>query len=219
MSYVSKVALIAAATSLITGCTWVDHTFNTNFTGSGGAHQAAASTATATEQAAAPKNNDGGTFEQAEVVDAVSDFFGITAASAAALVDRAFKDNGRPTGYIRGEEVAAAVGVGVRYGEGDMTLKNGQTRHVFWQGPSVGFDSGANASKVFTLVYGMQDSDSIYQRFPGVEGAAYLVGGVGVTYQRADDITLAPMRAGVGLRAGANVGYLSYSRERSILPL
>jgi hypothetical protein len=107
----------------------------------------------------------------------------------------------------------------VRYGEGNLTLKNGATRKVFWQGPSVGFDTGANASKVFTLVYGLNDADKIYQRFPGVEGSAYFVGGVGVNYQRSGDITLAPMRAGVGLRAGANVGYLAYTRERSVVPL
>lgn len=159
------------------------------------------------------------TYEQSEIVDAVADFFGITAGAAGQVVERAFRDNGRPVGYIRGEEVSAAVGVGVKYGEGDLRLKNGQTRKVFWQGPSVGFDGGANASKVLTLVYGLSDSDKIYQRFPGVEGSAYFVGGVGVNYQRANNITLAPMRAGVGLRAGANVGYSSYTRERNLLPL
>ncbi len=159
------------------------------------------------------------TYEQDEIVAAVSDFFGITAAAASEVVERAFRDNGRPSGYIKGEEVSAALGLGVKYGEGNMQLKNGQARKVFWQGPSIGFDTGANASKVFTLVYGLADSDKIYQRFPGVEGSAYFVGGLGVSYQRADDITLAPMRAGVGLRAGANVGYSAYSRERNVLPL
>ncbi len=159
------------------------------------------------------------TYEQGEIVAAVSEFFGIAAEAAGELVERVFRENGRPTGYIRGEEISAAIGIGVRYGEGNLQLKNGQNRKVFWQGPSVGFDSGANASKVFTLVYGLSNSDTIYQRFPGVEGSAYLVGGVGVNYQRADNITLVPMRAGVGLRAGANVGYLAYSRERNILPL
>ena len=159
------------------------------------------------------------TYEQSEIVSAVSDFFGITAEAAGQLVERVFRENGRPSGYIRGSEGAAALGVGVRYGEGDLRLKNVQTQKVFWQGPSIGFDTGANASKVFTLVYGLRDSTKIFQRFPGVEGSAYLVGGVGVNYQRADDITLAPMRAGVGLRAGANVGYLAYTRERHILPL
>jgi hypothetical protein len=159
------------------------------------------------------------TYEQDEIVASVAEFFGITAEAAAEVVERAFRDNGRPTGFIRGEELSAALGVGVRYGEGNMQLKNGQARKVFWQGPSIGFDTGANASKVFTLVYGLADSEKIYQRFPGVEGSAYLVGGLGVSYQRADNITLAPLRAGVGLRAGANVGYQAYSRERNIIPL
>ena len=175
--------------------------------------------AAAKAPAASARAQTSDTYEQGEIVPAVADFFGITAEAAGQLVERVFRENGRPTGYIRGSEGSAALGVGVRYGEGDLRLKNGQTQKVFWQGPSIGFDTGANASKVFTLVYGMRDSTKMFQRYPGVEGSAYLVGGVGVNYQRADDITLAPMRAGVGLRAGANVGYLAYTRERHILPL
>ena len=87
-----------------------------------------------------------------------------------------------------------------------------------WQGPSIGLDTGGNASRVFTLVYNLRDPERVYQRFPGVEGSAYLVAGMGVNYQRADGITLAPIRSGVGLRAGANVGYLAYSRQRNWLP-
>jgi hypothetical protein len=175
-----------------------------------GANTSATNTATSATQA---------TYEQNEVVDAVADFFGITSQAAGQVVERAFRENGRPVGYIRGEEIAAAAGVGVRYGEGDLRMKNGQSRKVFWQGPSVGFDAGGNASKVFTLVYDLNDPEKIYQRFPGVEGSAYFIGGIGVNYQRSGGVTLAPMRAGVGLRAGANVGYLSYTKERSILPL
>jgi hypothetical protein len=158
------------------------------------------------------------TYTEQEIVDAVADFFGITAEAAGEVVARVFAENGQPTGFIRGEEVSGAIGVGVRYGEGELIMRNGATRKVYWQGPSVGFDTGANASKVFTLVYGTNDADRIFQRFPGVEGSAYFVAGVGVNLQRADDITLAPMRAGVGLRTGVNVGYLSYTRERSVLP-
>ena len=97
-------------------------------------------------------------------------------------------------------------------------MKNGGTQKVYWQGPSVGFDGGADVSKVFTLVYGLNQSESIYQRFPGVDGSAYLVAGMAIDYQRANGITLAPVRSGVGLRLGANVGYTSYTRTRSILP-
>ena len=108
--------------------------------------------------------------------------------------------------------------MGLRYGKGLLYMKNRQPETVYWQGPSIGWDLGGNASRVFTLCYALQRPEEIYQRFPGVEGSAYLIGGMGVNYQRGDDITLAPIRAGVGLRLGANLGYLAYSRKRHILP-
>lgn len=159
------------------------------------------------------------TYSRDEIVEATSDFFGVTAEAAASALERVFSDLGRPVGYIAGEEVSGAAGVGLRYGEGYLTLK-GQpgSQKVYWTGPSIGFDAGGNASRVFTLVYNLNDVDRLYQRFPGVDGSAYFVAGMGVNYQRADDITLAPIRSGVGLRAGANVGYLAYSRERNWLP-
>ena len=158
-------------------------------------------------------------YSREEIVEAASDFFGVTAEAAASALERVFSDLGRPVGYIAGEEVSAAAGVGLRYGEGYLTLKGDpDTTKVYWTGPSIGFDAGGNASRVFTLVYDLRDVDRLYQRFPGVEGSAYFVAGLGVTYQRADDITLAPIRSGVGLRAGANVGYLAYSRRRNWIP-
>jgi len=158
------------------------------------------------------------TYSRSEIVDNVSDFFGVGAEKAGGVVERVFKDNGRPTGYIAGEEASGAITVGARYGRGLLYMKGKPPVEVFWQGPSLGFDLGGNASRVFTLCYNLQYPDAIFQRFPGVEGSAYLIGGMGVNYQRADDITLAPIRAGVGLRLGANLGYLSYSRKRNILP-
>ncbi len=98
-------------------------------------------------------------------------------------------------------------------------MKDGRSIPVYWQGPTVGFDVGAEAGKVFTLVYGLENPDYIYRRFPGVDGSAYLVAGMAVNVQRANGITLAPVRAGVGLRLGANIGYTSYTRKRSIIPL
>jgi len=160
----------------------------------------------------------GETYTQDEVVTAVEDWLGVSAETAGSIVEKVFSDLGRPNGYIQGGEGAGAIGIGLRYGDGTLVTKTGQSLKVFWQGPSIGFDTGANASKVFTLVYGLPSADSIFRRFPGVEGSAYFFGGVGVNYQRADDITLAPMRVGVGFRAGANIGYLAYSRERNILP-
>ena len=161
---------------------------------------------------------DDETFSENEIVEAVAEFFGVTAEAAGAAVEKIFEDHGRPNAIIKGEEVSGAVGVGLRYGEGRLRMKSGAARKVFWQGPSGGFDAGANASKVFTLVYNLPNADAIYRRFPGVEGSAYFIGGIGVNYQKAENITLAPMRAGVGFRLGANIGYLSYSKKRKWLP-
>jgi hypothetical protein len=159
------------------------------------------------------------TYSEPEIVSAVSGFFGMTAQAAGEAVARIFKDNGRPNGYIKGNEGAGAVGVGLRYGKGVLyTKRGGRGPAVYWQGPSIGFDAGGNASKVFTLVYHLPRTSAIYQRFPGVEGSYYFVAGLGINYQRADGITLAPMRAGVGFRAGANIGYLAYTKTRHILP-
>jgi hypothetical protein len=153
-----------------------------------------------------------------EIVNSVSDFLGVTAESAGAAVERIFAKNGRPTAYIAGNEGSGAFVVGARYGKGLLYMKGREPMEVYWQGPSVGFDTGGNASRVFTLCYDLDDPNEIFQRFPGVEGTAYFIGGIGVNYQQAGGITLAPMRAGVGFRLGANVGYLSYSRKRNILP-
>lgn len=159
------------------------------------------------------------TYSREELVNSVSDFLGVTAEAAGAAIERIFRDNGRPTGYVAGEEVSAAFTIGLRYGKGLLYMKNRETQKVFWQGPSIGFDLRANGSRCFTLCYNLQYPDAIYRRFPGVEGSAYLIAGMGVNYQRAEDIVLAPMRAGVGLGAGVNVGYLAYSRHRNWIPL
>jgi len=158
------------------------------------------------------------TYSDDEILGAVSNFFGVTAEAAGGAVESVFKKNGRPTAYIAGEEGSGALVLGVRYGRGLLYMKGREPIEVYWQGPSAGWDWGLNASRVFTLCYNLMVPEAIFQRFPGVEGTAYLVGGLGVNYQRADDITLAPIRAGVGLRLGANVGYLSYSRKRNVLP-
>ncbi len=158
------------------------------------------------------------TYSRDELAAQVSDFFGVTAEAAGGIIQRVFADNGQPTGYIAGQEGSGALTVGARYGNGLLYMKNRPTTEVFWQGPTVGWDVGGNASRVFTLVYGLNTPDQVFQRFPGVEGTAYLIGGMGVNYQRGGGVTLAPIRAGVGLRLGANIGYLSYSRKRNYFP-
>lgn len=156
-----------------------------------------------------------------ELIAAGSRELGIAAEAIGGVIERIFADQGdRPTAYIAGEEASAALAVGARYGRGALHMKDlSASQEVFWQGASIGWDIGGNGSRVFTLVYGLNHPDMIYRRFPGVEGTAYFVGGVGVNYQQADGIILAPIRTGVGLRLGANVGTMSYSRQRNYLPL
>jgi len=158
------------------------------------------------------------TYSQNEIVNAIVGFFGVTAKAAAGIVDHVFADLGRPNAYIAGEEASGAIAVGLRYGKGSMHRKGYKNLLVYWQGPSIGFDIGGNASRTFTLVYQIRRQEEIFQRFPGVEGTAYYVAGMGVNYQRSGRISLAPIRAGVGFRAGINIGYLSYTRERDLLP-
>jgi hypothetical protein len=153
-----------------------------------------------------------------EMVNNVSDFLGVTAEAAGGAVERVFKSNGRPTAYIAGEEGSGAFAVGARYGRGLLYMKGREPTQVYWRGPSVGWDFGGNASRVFTLCYMLEDPRDIFQRFPGVEGSAYFIGGLGVNYQRTDEIVLAPIRAGVGFRLGANIGYLAYSPKRNLIP-
>lgn len=181
---------------------------------------AAAAFALAAPAASAAQNNDNDTYSRNEIVQAVSDFFGVTTEAAAKAVEYVFRKHGRPNGYIVGSEGSGAVVIGVRYGEGDLYFKHRRRGvKVYWQGPSVGFDVGANASKCFTLVYNLPNEEKLFQRYPGVEGTYYFIAGIGINYQQSGRTILAPMRTGVGVRAGVNAGYLSYSRERSWVPL
>jgi hypothetical protein len=157
-------------------------------------------------------------FSQNEVVQAASGFFGTTTEAAAKAVQRVFADQGLPDAYIKGDEGSGAVVLGLRYGQGWLIRKNAPPMQVYWQGPSVGFDFGANASKAFMLIYDLRNSDRLFQKFPGVEGSYYLIAGIGVNYMRANNITLAPMRTGVGLRAGVNAGYVTFTRQATMNP-
>lgn len=158
-------------------------------------------------------------YNESELVTAISDHLGVTAESAASTIERLFKNQGRPVGYITGEEGGGALIFGAKYGKGTLWMKDGRTQKVYWQGPTVGVDAGAEVSRVFTLVYDLEDTDDIFRRFPGVDGSAYLVAGMAVHYQRANGITLAPVRAGAGLRLGASIGYTSFTRKRGLIPI
>jgi hypothetical protein len=152
-----------------------------------------------------------GTFSSSEIVDTGHRFFGNVSEGLAKVVEHAFNRNGSPTGYILGEEGSGALIAGLRYGEGVLYTKGYPAQKLYWQGPSLGYDIGANGSKVMTLVYNLHYTPQIFERFAGVDGSAYLIGGVGITFQQHDDVILAPIRAGLGLRLGANVGYLKYT--------
>lgn len=178
----------------------------------------AASVALSCPIQAALAAEDEGTYDEDSILKAATDFFGATTEGLAKVIEKAFKEQGRPNAYIKGEEAGAAITVGLRYGDGELITKAGGSARVYWAGPSIGFDLGANAAKVFTLVYRLPQIGAIYQRFPGVDGSLYYIGGAGINYQRLNGITLAPIRLGVGLRAGASVGYIHYRREKSINP-
>ena len=176
-----------------------------------------AAPAGAAEEQKDQKDKD--TYSQDTVIKDATDFFGKGAESIAKVIEKAFKDNGRPNGYIKGEEASGAFVVGLRYGDGTLTLKNKGNWKVNWQGPSIGFDVGADASKVFVLVYNLQKVDDIFQRFPAVDGSLYFVAGTSLNYHQSSNIILAPIRLGVGLRFGINVGYMHYTRTKSWNPL
>jgi hypothetical protein len=165
-----------------------------------------------------PSDADKNTYDQDSILKDAADFFGQSTEGLAKVVEKVFKEQGRPNGYIKGKEASGAITVGLRYGDGTLQLKNGGSRKVFWQGPSIGFDVGGNASKVFILVYHLPNSEKLFQRFPSVDGSFYYIAGVGVNYQERDRIILAPIRLGVGLRAGASIGYMHYSKKKTLNP-
>lgn len=154
-----------------------------------------------------------------EITNAGANFFGITTEAMAKGVQHVFGDLGQPDAYIKGDEGSGAFVVGFRYGSGWLVRKTREPMQVYWRGPSIGFDVGGNASKCFTLVYNLREDRRLFQRFPGVEGSFYLVAGLGINYQRSGGVTLAPMRTGVGLRAGVNAQYQAYTDRRDWFPL
>jgi hypothetical protein len=153
------------------------------------------------------------TYTTEEIVSKGHQFFGKASRGIGEAIEYLFQSQGEPTAYIVGEEGSGAVIGGLRFGEGTIYYKDGTTQRIYWQGPSVGFDFGGNGSRTMVLVYNSDSPRELYKRFIGVEGSAYLVGGIGVNLQKYRNITLAPIRTGVGARFGANVGYLKYSRN------
>ena len=167
----------------------------------------------------ADDNASDDTFTPNEIVQAGADFFGISTEVMAKAVQHVFQDLGQPDAYIKGDEGSGAFIVGLRYGSGWLIRKGIEPQKVYWKGPSVGFDFGGNGSKVFTLVYNLRDDHRLFQRYPGVEGSFYFVAGLGVNYMRSGGVTLAPMRTGLGWRAGVNAHYQVYTDSRDWFPL
>lgn len=152
---------------------------------------------------------DGYTIE--EIKEATRGVFGAISTNLAAVIEHAFANSGRPSAYILGQEGGGAFLAGLRYGEGTLYLRQGGSSKVYWHGPSVGYDFGAAGSRTLFLVYRLREREGLFRRFTGIDGSAYLVGGVGLTYLQGGDVIMAPIRSGLGLRLGANIGYLRFS--------
>jgi hypothetical protein len=154
---------------------------------------------------------DANTYGPDELVGAGHRFFGNVSRGLASVIERAVSQWGLPNGYVLGEEGSGAFVAGLRYGEGTLYTKNAGDLRVYWQGPSVGFDWGGDGARTMTLVYNLPATSAIYQRFVGIDGSAYIIGGFGMTALTANNIVLVPIRSGLGLRLGANIGYLKYT--------
>jgi hypothetical protein len=158
------------------------------------------------------------TYHKDDLIGAAEGVFGKGAAGLAGILERILADQGEPNAYIAGREAALALVVGLRYGSGTMKHAVEGERPVYWTGPSIGFDAGGDATKVFTLVYNLYDSQDLYRRYPQAEGRAYFVGGFSATYLRRGSVVLIPVRLGVGARLGVNIGYMKFSEKARWVP-
>jgi hypothetical protein len=165
---------------------------------------------------AQPQRSD--TFSPDEIVGAGHKFFGTVSRGLAQVVEKAVSRWGQPNGYVLGQEGSGAFIVGLRYGDGTLYTKNAGDRRVFWEGPSIGFDTGGEGARTMMLVYNLPHTDAIYQRFGGVDGSAYFIGGFGMTALTASNIVVVPIRSGVGFRLGANIGYLKFTPKATWNP-
>ena len=163
-----------------------------------------------------PQRKD--TFGPDEIVREGHRFFGTVSRGLAQVVEAAFSKWGEPNGYVLGQEGSGAFVVGLRYGDGKLFTRNAGDRRVFWEGPSVGFDTGGEGARTMMLIYSLPATDAIYQRFAGIDGSAYFIGGFGMTALTANNIVVVPIRSGVGLRLGANIGYLKFTPKATWNP-
>lgn len=173
-------------------------------------------TVLATNKAAVAQSSEH--YSSQEVLNAGHNFFGATSGNVAAAFEKTFAKYGLPNGYILGEEASGAFIGGLRYGEGSLFTKNAGDHKVFWQGPSIGWDYGADGNRTMMLVYNLPDVDTLYKRYGGVSGSAYAVGGIGVTALTRRGVHLIPIKTGVGARLGVNIGYLKLRKTPRINP-
>ncbi len=157
-------------------------------------------------------------YPEEEVYREAKEFFDTGAKELSDVLAKVLKDKGAPTAIIKGTEAGGAIGIGVRYGNGQFGYRGAGGRRVYWQGPSIGFDAGANVVKVFALVYGLSNTNELFQRFPGVEGSLYFVGGFGMNYVQSGNIAIAPVRFGVGWRQGLSISYMNFSAKKRLNP-
>jgi hypothetical protein len=157
-------------------------------------------------------------YRSEELLNAGHRFFGNVSRGLASVIERAVSQWGLPNGYILGEEGSGAIVAGLRYGEGTLYTKNAGDLRVYWQGPSLGFDWGGDGARTMTLVYNLPATNAIYQRFGGIDGSAYIIGGFGMTALTSNNIVLVPIRSGLGLRLGANIGYLKFTQSATWNP-
>lgn len=158
------------------------------------------------------------TYREDDLIGAAEGVFGKGAEGVAKMIRKLLADQGEPNGYIVGREASGAFIVGARYGSGTLYHKVEGEKPVYWTGPSIGFDAGANAGSTFVLVYNLYDTEELYERFPGAEGQAYALGGLTASYLRKGDKVLIPIRVGAGLRLGINAGYMRFSKKQRWLP-
>lgn len=168
--------------------------------------------------AAGNPSGTGQAWHEDDLIGAAEGVFGKGAKGLAMMIRDILKKQGEPIGYITGREAGGALVVGLRYGSGTMHHKVEGDMPVYWTGPSVGFDAGANAGNTFVLVYNLYDTADMYHRFGAGEGQAYLIGGFNVSYLRRGDVVLIPVRMGAGLRLGINAGYMKFSRKQTWMP-
>src|SRR3954464_10601133 len=166
----------------------------------------------------APPPPPPGSFGPGELMETGHKFFGGVSRGLASIIEQAVSRWGLPNGYILGQEAGGAFVAGLRYGEGTLYTKNAGDLRVFWQGPSVGYDFGGEGARTMMLVYALPATDAIYQRFAGIDGSAYLIGGFGMTALTVNNIVVVPIRSGVGLRLGANIGDVKFTPTATWTP-